>query len=140
MVDISETTYMYNSNIHFIFWFNWAWVSIGSGNALVLHTGQAIIQSIALQPMGVMPDVEFRSFSETSSSVKLLGVKIDERLPFDDHTSALCAEASHQISALRRIVEYLTIDNRMSIYDTFIASNFNYFITVWHFLQQPKYI
>ena len=93
-------------------------------------------QSIVLKPKGVIPDVEFHVSGHSlkpASSVKLLGVKIDERLTFDDHISALCAKASHQISALRRIVKYLTVDNRMSIYNAFIASNFNYCNTDWHF-------
>ena len=87
-------------------------------------------------PKGVIPDVEFHVSGHSLkpvSCVKLLGVKIDERLTFDDHISALCAKASHQIRALRRIVKYLTMDNRMSIYNAFIASNFNYCNTVWHF-------
>ena len=60
-------------------------------------------QSIVLKPKGVIPDVEFHVSGHSLkpiSSVKLLGVKIDERLSFDDHISALCAKASHQISAL----------------------------------------
>ena len=100
-------------------------------------------QSIGLKPKGVIPDVEFHVSGHSLkpvSSVKLLGVKIEERLIFDDHISALCAKASHQISALRRIVKYLTMNNHMSINKTFIASNFNYCNTVWHFLQQPKSI
>ena len=75
-------------------------------------------QSIVLKPKGVIPDVEFHVSGHSLkpvSSVKLLGVKIDERLSFDNRISALCAKASHQISALRRIVKYLTMDNRMSI-------------------------
>ena len=98
-------------------------------------------QSIILKPKGVISDVEFHVSGHSLkpvSSVKLLGVKIDERLSFDDHISALCAKASYQINALRRIVKYLTPENRMSIYNAFIASNFNYCNTVWHFLQQPK--
>ena len=93
-------------------------------------------QSIVLKPKGVIPDVEFHVSGHSLkpvSSIKLLGVKIDERLSFDDHISALCAKASHQISVLRRIVKYLTMDNRMSINNVFIASNFNYCNTVWQF-------
>ena len=96
-------------------------------------------QSIVLKPNGVIPDVEFHVSGHSLkpvSCVKLLGVKIDERLTFDDHISALRAKASHQISALRRIVKYLTMDNRMSIYNAFIASNFNYCNTVWHAMLQ----
>ena len=93
-------------------------------------------QSIILKPKGVTSDVEFHVSGHSLkpvSSVKLLGVKIDERLSFDDHISVLCAKASHQINALRPIVKYLTLENRMSIYNAFIASNFNYCNTVWHF-------
>ena len=67
------------------------------------------------------------------SSVKLLEVNIDERLSFDNHISALCAKASHQINTLRCIVKYLTLENRISIYNAFIASNFKYCNTIWQF-------
>ena len=73
--------------------------------------------------MRVIPDVEFHVSGHSLkpvSSVKLLGVKID------DHLSALCAKAYPQISALRRIVEYLTMNNRVFIYNAFSASNCNY--------------
>ena len=93
-------------------------------------------QSVTLKPKGVISDVEFhvsgRSLKPVSS-VKLLGVKIDDRLSFDDHISELCAKASHQINALRRIVKYLTLENRMSIYNALIACIFNYCNMVWHF-------
>ena len=93
-------------------------------------------QSIILKLKGAICDVEFHVSGHSLkpvSSVKLLGVQIDERLSFDDHISTLCTKASHQISALRRIVKYLTLENRMSIYIAFFASNFNYCNTVWHF-------
>ena len=93
-------------------------------------------QSIILKPEGVISDVEFHVSGHSLkpvSSVKLLGVKIDERLSFDDYISVLCAKVPHQINALRRIVKYLTLENRMSIYNAFIAYNFNYWNTVWHF-------
>ena len=93
-------------------------------------------QSIVLKPNGVIPDVEFHVYGHTLkpvSSVKLLGIRINDRLSFDDHISILCAKASHHVSALRPIVKYLTMDNRMSIFNAFIAFNFNYCNTVWHF-------
>ena len=88
------------------------------------------LQSIILKPKGAISDVEFHV---SGHSLKLLGVQIEGRLPFDDHISALCAKASHQINALRRNVKYLILENRMSIYNAFVASNFNYCNTVWHF-------
>ena len=90
-----------------------------------------------LDPTGAISDVECHVSGHSLkpvSSVKLLGVQIDERLSFDDHISTLCdTAASHQISALRRIVKYLTLENAMSNYNAFSASNFNYCNTVWHF-------
>ena len=82
-------------------------------------------QSIILKPKGVISDVEFHVSGHSlkpASSVKLLGAKIDERLTFDDHISALCAKASDQINAFRRIVKYLTPGNSMSIYNAFLHS------------------
>ena len=100
-------------------------------------------QSFILKPRGAISDAECHVSSHSLkpvSSVKLLGIQIDERLSFDDHISTLCAKASHQISALRRIVKYLTLENRMSIYNAFLASSFNYCNTVWHFAVTEVYI
>ena len=75
-------------------------------------------QLIIFKPKDVISDVELHVIGQSLkpiSSVKLFGVKVDERLSFDDHISALCAKASHQINASRRIVEYLTLENRKSI-------------------------
>ena len=67
------------------------------------------------------------------SCVKLLGVTLDDKLCFDDHISRLCTRAASQTNAFRRILKYVTLDCRINIYNAFIASNFNYCKTVWHF-------
>ena len=67
------------------------------------------------------------------SCVKLLGVTLDDKLCFDDHISRLCTRAARQTNALRRILKYVPLDCRINIYKAFIASNFNYCKTVWHF-------
>ena len=93
-------------------------------------------QSIILTTKGAISDVEFHVSDHSLkpvSSVKLMGVEINERPPFDDHISTLCDKASHQINALCRIVKYFAMENRMFIYNACIASNFNYCNTVWHF-------
>jgi len=93
-------------------------------------------QSIVFTTKGVTNDMEL-CFSDqviqSVSCVRLLGVKIDNRLSFDDHVSSICSKVSLQISALRRIVKFLSLENRISIYNAFIASNFTYCNTVWHF-------
>ena len=64
-------------------------------------------QTIILKSKGAISDVEFHVSGHSLkpvSSVELLGVQIDDRLLFDDHISALCA---NQINDLRRIVNIL---------------------------------
>ena len=45
---------------------------------------------------------------ECSSSVKLLGVTIDNKLNFDEHVTKLCKKASQKIHALARISNYVS--------------------------------
>ena len=44
---------------------------------------------------------------DNSECEKLLGVKIDANLNFDDHISDLCNKASRKISALARVTPFL---------------------------------
>ena len=93
-------------------------------------------QSIILKPRGVIADVEFHVLGYTLKPlprVKLLGVQIDERLSFDEQVSSIYNHVSEQINAFRRISKYLTLENRMSIYNAFLTSNFSYCNIVWHF-------
>ena len=65
--------------------------------------------------------------------VKVLGVVIDSKLSFSLHVSAICNKTSRQLNALARISNYLDVSARRTIYDSFVASNFNYCPLVWHF-------
>ena len=93
-------------------------------------------QSIILRPKGVIDDISFYVSGYTLqpvSCVNLIGVKIDDRLSFDNHVSSICNRVAQQTIALRRIVKYFSIENRTCIYNAFLASNFSYCNTVWHF-------
>ena len=77
-------------------------------------------QSINLRPKGVIDDIRFYVSGYTLqpvSCVNLLGVKIDDRLSFDNDVSSICNRVAQRTSALRRIVKYLTIENRTCIYN-----------------------
>ena len=65
--------------------------------------------------------------------IKVLGVVIDSKLNFSLHVNAICNKASRQLNALARISNYLDVSARRTIYDSFVASNFNYCPLVWHF-------
>ena len=65
--------------------------------------------------------------------VTALGVIIDNRLNFSEHVRAICIKAARQLNALARISKYLDKSSRNIIYQSFVASNFNYCPLVWHF-------
>ena len=70
---------------------------------------------------------------DCEKEVKLLGVTIDYQLKFNTHISNICIKASRQLNVLKRIGKHLTKLGRLTIYFSFIMSNFNYFPIVWHF-------
>ena len=85
-------------------------------------------QFIILRPEGAIDDISFFVSDYTLqpvSCVNLLGVKIDDHLSFDDHVSSICNRVAQQTNTLRRIVKYLSIENRTSIHNAFHASNFS---------------
>ena len=47
-----------------------------------------------------------------SKSEKLLGVKFDHKLSFEDHISELCKKTSRKIHALSRVASYMNISKR----------------------------
>ena len=67
-----------------------------------------------------------------SQSVKLLGIEIDSKLNFDTHVHEICQKAARQINALKRLSKFMNLDSRMTIFRSFITSNFGYCSLVWH--------
>ena len=47
--------------------------------------------------------------------------------------SSICKKAARQLNALARISNYLDVSARKLIYNSFVASNFDYCPLVWHF-------
>ena len=70
---------------------------------------------------------------QTSNSVELLGVKIDNNLNFTEHVSNLCKKGNQKFHTLARISKYLDEDKLKIIMKTFILSQFNYCPLVWMF-------
>ena len=73
---------------------------------------------------------------ETSESVKLLGIKIDNHLNFQSHFYTICKKAAGQLNALSRLKSFLNQDQRNIIANSFIYSNFNYCPLIWQFSSQ----
>ena len=70
---------------------------------------------------------------ESTKSVKLLGITIDDRLRFDQHISNLCSKAAMQLNALGRLQKYMGKSEKVAIVNSFIYANFKYCPVAWHF-------
>ena len=70
--------------------------------------------------------------------VKLLGVKIDDKLNFDTHIRYICCRAAKQISALGRLHKILSVQQKRLVYQSFIVSNFNYCPLILHFCNKTS--
>jgi hypothetical protein len=57
---------------------------------------------------------------------KLLGVDIDVMLNFDCHIQNICKKAVQQLNILKSIGKNLSKLNRLTIFHTFVLSNFNF--------------
>ena len=71
------------------------------------------------------------SIIQSSSSEELLGITIDSDLSFSDHISSLCAKANQKLSALARVVKYMSISKRRLLMNSYISAQFNYCPLVW---------
>ena len=68
-----------------------------------------------------------------SQNEKLLGIKFDNSLCFDDHVSGICRKASNKLNALARVASYMNFDQRRVVMKAFITSQFGYCPLVWMF-------
>ena len=68
-----------------------------------------------------------------SNEEKLLGIKIDNKLSFENYVSALCKKASQKLHALARIVNYMNLINRKFLMKAFVTSQFKYCPLIWMF-------
>ena len=69
----------------------------------------------------------------SSENVTLLGLEVDSKLNFDEHISKLCNKSAGQLNALCRIRHLIGLEERKTLINSFIYSNFNYCPLVWHF-------
>ena len=63
---------------------------------------------------------------KASSSVKLLGVQIDDQLNFNLHISNICRSAANQLNALIRLKRFLAFEEKKTLMNSYFCSNFNY--------------
>ena len=76
--------------------------------------------------------IKIGNFDITNSKrEKLLGVKFDHKLSFDDHISKLCKKVSRKIHALSRVASYINVSKRRILMNAFLKSQFSYCSLVW---------
>ena len=69
----------------------------------------------------------------SENCVELLGIKIDNKLCFDEHISDICRRAAAQLNALIRLKSNLTFTTKKVLVESYIYANFNYCPLVWNF-------
>ena len=68
---------------------------------------------------------------DNTTSHKLLGVYVDQDLSFNEHVEQLCKKLTKRIGLLRSIRQYLSLNERILLYNTTIKPVFLYGGTVW---------
>ena len=63
---------------------------------------------------------------EITSSVKLLGISLDNQLNFIGHIENICKSASNQLNVLVRSKTFLGFEQKRILINSFLLSNFNY--------------
>ena len=67
------------------------------------------------------------------SKVKLLGVIIYNKLNFEEHVNSLCNKANKKLTALIRLVKFLSFEKKKNLLKAFIESQFKYCPLIWMF-------
>ena len=77
---------------------------------------------------------------DVCQDVKLLGVTFDSHLTFKKHIGKLCRSANAKLSALRRVVYFMSAEKLRLIANSFIKSEFNYCPLIWSFSTSRGYM
>ena len=65
--------------------------------------------------------------------MKLLGIKLDNKLDFNDHITNICKKANSKLHALARVSNLMNKDKLRILMKAFIESQFSYCPLVWMF-------
>ncbi len=106
------------------------------GNEMIPNAKKFQALIVAKNKVGIFNKIPITIKGKTifsKSSVKFLGINIDNKLNFDEHIRSLCNKGGQQLNALFRLNRYLTFESKKILVNSFIYSNFNYCPLVWHF-------
>ena len=63
----------------------------------------------------------------------LLGILIDNKLKFNAHVVIVIKKVNFQLLTLKRMSRYMDTSTKLTIFKSFIASNFSYCCHIWYF-------
>ena len=66
------------------------------------------------------------------STVKSLGIEMDNKLNFEKHISNICKKASNQLNGICRLQTFMGHKEKEVMINTFAHSNFNHGCLIWH--------
>ena len=70
---------------------------------------------------------------EQTSSMKLFGGSIDDKLNFTEHIRNVCTKASQGVGVIFRLRNLIPTDTKLNLYKTAILPHLTYCDIVWHF-------
>ena len=73
-----------------------------------------------------------------TDDMTVLGMNTDNKFNFNSDVSSMCNKAGKQLNVLQRLNGSLDYASRLSIYKSFIMSNFNYYPVVWIFTSKSS--
>ena len=79
----------------------------------------------------VILNIDNNNIIQSKPSVKLLGVKIDHKLKFDEHVKSICKNANRKLHALARVSPYMDIQKKKILFNAFFYSQFSYCPLAW---------
>ena len=68
----------------------------------------------------------------------ILGLTVDNKLPFDNHVKKICRKASQKTCALSRISNYLDSKQKEIVFKGMIRSQFSYCPLIWMFSSEKS--
>ena len=68
-----------------------------------------------------------------SDKFQVIVLQKENKSNFEDHISVTCRKASLQLNIISRLQKHMDRKAKKAIIDSFIYSNFNYCLPIWHF-------
>ena len=108
-------------------------ISCFQSNKMIVNPGK--FQGIIINIKKQNHTAEYISIDQKNikSSVKLLGIHVDDKPIFNLHITKICRSAANQLHALIRLRMFLNFEEKKTLINCYFYSNFNYCPLVWMF-------